>query len=90
MSRSDLQTYLISFGLSDNSIATLTNIFSSEFEVCKAVNQLQQITRKKANEASLLAKQALQDLKTIAHNAEAFGVTVRIHKPNFVTRFGEF
>lgn len=31
---------------------------------------------KKQSEASILAKQALKDLKCIADNAEAFGVTV--------------
>lgn len=78
MSRSDLQTYLIRFGLSDNCISTLTNIFSSEFEISKAANNFQSITRKKTSEASHLAKQALQELKNIAHNAEAFGVTVSL------------
>ncbi|RZC35247.1 Pkinase, RWD and/or tRNA-synt His domain containing protein [Asbolus verrucosus] len=73
--KSSLQTYLIRFGLPDNVISTLINIFNSEFELCKAANQLQAITRKKSGDASHLAKQALQDLKSIAHNAEAFGVT---------------
>ncbi|XP_044265056.1 eIF-2-alpha kinase GCN2 [Tribolium madens] len=73
--KSDLQDYLIRFGLSDNAISTLINFFSSECEVSKAANHFQSITRKKNSEAGPLAKQALQELKTIAHNAEAFGVT---------------
>lgn len=74
--RGALNNFLISFGLSDHFIATLTNIFNSEFEVNKASNQFQMIIKKRSSEASTLAKQALQDLKCIANNAEAFGVTV--------------
>jgi hypothetical protein len=76
MSRNDLKTYLISFGLSDNSITTLTDTLSLEFKLSKIPSQLHSITRKKTTEANQLAK-ALQELKAITHNAEAFGISVR-------------
>ncbi|KAJ8980157.1 hypothetical protein NQ317_014652, partial [Molorchus minor] len=60
-----LQTYFITLGLSDNVINILQNFFNSEFEISKAMNQFQTITKKEVREASQLAKEALQDLKLI-------------------------
>lgn len=77
MPRSQMQTYLISLGLSDNFIHSVTNLISQDVEISKLTNQFQMILKKKSGEASELAKQAVQDLKQIAQNAEAFGIKVR-------------
>ncbi|CAH1116543.1 unnamed protein product [Phaedon cochleariae] len=69
-----LQNHFITLGLSDNMINMLLSFFYSEFEISKAANQFQMITKKKSGEASQLARQALQDLKKISHNAQAYGV----------------
>lgn len=52
------------------------NLISAECEINKAISILQMITKKKSGDASQLAKQALQELKTVIQNAEIFGVSV--------------
>ncbi|KAG5896432.1 hypothetical protein JTB14_022511 [Gonioctena quinquepunctata] len=69
-----MQNYFITLGLPDNVIHLLLSFFNSEFEMSKALNHFQMITKKRSGEASKLASQALQDLKTITQNAEAYGV----------------
>lgn len=76
--KTQLQMYLTGFGLSDSTIAMLFNLLNSEFEINKAVSVMQTITKRRSGEASQLAKQALQELKVVVQNAEAFGVTVSI------------
>lgn len=76
MPKYEMQNYFITLGLSDNTINLLLNLFNSEFEISKAVNQFQMITKKRSGDASRLASQALQDLKIIGQNAEAYGVKV--------------
>lgn len=76
MPKYEMQNYFITLGLSDNTIHFLLNLFNSEFEISKAANQFQMITKKRSGEASRLATQALQDLKIIGQNAEAYGVKV--------------
>ncbi|KAK4885013.1 hypothetical protein RN001_001284 [Aquatica leii] len=73
-----IKTHLISLGLSDNSIATLFNLVEMESSLPKVISAFQMITKKKSSEASILAKQALQELKFIIQNAEALGVTINI------------
>ncbi|CAG9859480.1 unnamed protein product [Phyllotreta striolata] len=72
--KSQMQNYLIGLGLSDNTIGVLMNLLNSEFEMSKAPSQFQMITKKKTGEAGQLARQALQELKVICQNAEAFGI----------------
>lgn len=62
--------------MSDNAVTTLMNLIGAEYEIGKAISILQMITKKKSGDASQLAKQALQDLKTVIQNAETFGVSV--------------
>ncbi|CAH0551983.1 unnamed protein product [Brassicogethes aeneus] len=78
ISKTQMQDYLITLGLSDNSISLFINLTNQEFDISKITNQFQMILKKKSGEASQLAKQAIQDLKQIAQNAEAFGVTFDI------------
>ncbi|KAF5298737.1 hypothetical protein FQR65_LT09606 [Abscondita terminalis] len=73
-----IKTHLISMGLSDNSIATLFNLVEMENSLPKIVSAFQMITKKKSSEASILAKQGLQELKMIIQNAETLGVTINI------------
>jgi hypothetical protein len=62
----------------------------------KIPSQLHSITRKKTTEANQLAK-ALQELKAITHNAEAFGISVRFGRwwwcglldRDFAVRYGD-
>ncbi|CAH1982227.1 unnamed protein product [Acanthoscelides obtectus] len=75
VSKYNMQNYLISFGLPDNSIHLLINLLNSELEISKCVSHFQMITKKKQSEASQLARQALQDLKLMYQNAVAYGVT---------------
>nr|CAI5825581.1 unnamed protein product [Callosobruchus analis] len=74
VSKHNMQNYLITFGLPDNSINLLINLLNSEFEITKCISHFQMITKKKQSEASQLARQALQDLKLICQNAVAYGV----------------
>lgn len=76
MPKLPLQSCFASFGLSDNSITTLINLITGEFEINKAINIMQIITKRKTAETSQMAKLALQELKAIIANAEALGVTV--------------
>lgn len=76
MPKLQLQSVFAGFGLSDNSITTLINLITAEFDISKAINILQIITKRKSGEPSQMAKLALQELKAIIGNAEALGVTV--------------
>ncbi|KAL1501167.1 hypothetical protein ABEB36_006549 [Hypothenemus hampei] len=69
-----LQNFLIQHGLSDSHKNLLFNLLHAEIEMSKISNHFQGITKKRAGEASDLAKSALQELKCIAQNAEALGV----------------
>lgn len=76
MPKLQLQSFFAGLGLSDNSITTLINLITAEFEISKAINIMQIITKRKSGEPSQMAKLALQELKAIIGNAEALGVTV--------------
>lgn len=71
-----IRTHLISLGLSDSTIIMLFNLLESESPISKISSHLQMITKKKSSEAGTLAKQALQELKSIIQNVESFEVDV--------------
>ncbi|KAL3285701.1 hypothetical protein HHI36_000232 [Cryptolaemus montrouzieri] len=78
LNKNDLITYLLGVGLSDTQAGHLCSTLSSVYELSKMMNNLSGIIKRSKTEYSHVAKQALEELKTIIDTAVAMGVTFDI------------
>lgn len=78
LEKTKLHAYMMSLGLSETNVANLLSLLNSEIEVDNITTNFLMITKKKSTEASQMAKQALNDLKTVIQNTRSMGLNLEI------------